>query len=87
MSSMSAIQDFLAQTRIAVIGVSHDPREISRALFKELRTRGYDTVPVNPIARICIRTLRKRGSACLTKNDSWPSGTLPPAMAVTVTLL
>jgi predicted CoA-binding protein len=45
---MSAIQDFLAQTRIAVIGVSHDPREISRALFKELRTRGYDTVPVNP---------------------------------------
>jgi predicted CoA-binding protein len=40
--------DFLAQRRIALVGVSRDPRDLSRALFKELRARGYDVVPVHP---------------------------------------
>ncbi len=48
MSSMSAIQDFLAQKRFAIVGISHEARDISRSLFKEFRTRGYDPVPVNP---------------------------------------
>ena len=41
--------EFLAQRRVALVGVSHDPRELSRALFRELRQRGYDVVPVNPL--------------------------------------
>lgn len=41
--------EFLAQRRVALVGVSHDPRELSRALFRELRHRGYDVVPVNPL--------------------------------------
>jgi len=40
--------DFLAQRRIALVGVSRDPRDLSRALFRELRGRGYDVVPVHP---------------------------------------
>ena len=40
--------EFLGQQRIALVGVSRDPRDLSRALFKELRTRGYDVVPVHP---------------------------------------
>jgi predicted CoA-binding protein len=40
--------DFLGQRRIALVGVSRDPRDLSRALFKELRARGYDVVPVHP---------------------------------------
>jgi predicted CoA-binding protein len=40
--------DFLAQRRIALVGVSRDPRELSRSLFRELRQRGYDVVPVHP---------------------------------------
>ena len=48
MSSMSAIQDFLAQKRIAVIGVSRDPKDISRSLLKEFRSRGYEALAVNP---------------------------------------
>jgi predicted CoA-binding protein len=40
--------DFLGQRRIALVGVSRDPRDLSRALFRELRGRGYDVVPVHP---------------------------------------
>ena len=45
---MAIIQDFLAQKRIAVVGVSHDPKDFSRGLLRTLRERGYDAVAVNP---------------------------------------
>jgi predicted CoA-binding protein len=48
MSSMAVIQDFLAQKRIAVVGVSHDPKDFSRALLRSMRQRGYEAVAVNP---------------------------------------
>jgi uncharacterized protein len=48
MSSMSAVRDFLAQKRIAVVGVSRDPKDFSRSLLRTLRERGYDAVAVNP---------------------------------------
>ena len=48
MSSMAVIQDFLAQKRIAVVGVSHNPRDFSRGLLRTLRERGYDAFAVNP---------------------------------------
>lgn len=51
MSSMQAIQDFLRQKRLAVIGVSQKPKDFSRALFHEFLERGYDAVPVNPAAQ------------------------------------
>ena len=50
MSSMAIIQEFLQQKRLAVVGVSREPKEFSLALFRELRKRGYDAVPVNPQA-------------------------------------
>ena len=50
MSSMQLIQDFLGQKRLAVVGVSHQPKDFSLALFREFRKRGYDAVPVNPEA-------------------------------------
>lgn len=49
-SSLADIRDFLAQKRIAVVGVSRDPRDFSAQLFQELAGRGYDVVPVNPAA-------------------------------------
>lgn len=51
MITMKAIQDFLGQKRLAVVGVSQRPRDFSRVLFQEFRNRGYDAVPVNPGAR------------------------------------
>lgn len=48
--SLDVIQEFLAQPRIAMVGVSRDPRHFSRALFEAFCRRGYDMVPVHPQA-------------------------------------
>ena len=48
MTSMDRVRDFLAQKRLAIVGVSQEPRDFSRALFREFSKRGYDAVPVNP---------------------------------------
>lgn len=48
MATIQGIQDFLHLKRLAVVGVSRNPNEFTRTLFRELRQRGYDVVPVNP---------------------------------------
>ena len=50
MLDLELIHDFLAQRRIAVVGASADPKKFGTVLFRELRTRGFDVVPVNPSA-------------------------------------
>lgn len=50
-TTMAAIREFLAQGRIALIGVSRDPTDFSRMLFRDMCSQGYDMVPVNPAAR------------------------------------
>ncbi len=49
-ASLETIEDFLAQKRIAMAGISRDPKSFSVNLFEELCRRGYDVVPVNPNA-------------------------------------
>jgi predicted CoA-binding protein len=49
-TSISDIRDFVALKRIALIGVSRDPKHFSRYLFQEMSKKGYDLVPVNPAA-------------------------------------
>lgn len=44
------IDSFLAVRRIALIGLSRDPKHFSRMVFDEFKQRGYDVVPVNPAA-------------------------------------
>jgi predicted CoA-binding protein len=46
---VTAAQEFLAQKRLALVGVSRDSKSFSRGLFRELKRRGYDVVPVNPL--------------------------------------
>ncbi len=48
-TSLEAARAFLASGRIALVGVSRDPREFSRYLFRELLARGIDAVPVSPV--------------------------------------
>lgn len=47
-ASLETIEDFLAQKRIAMAGISRNPESFSVKLFEELCRRGYDIVPVNP---------------------------------------
>ncbi len=48
METRELIDEFLSKKRLAVVGVSSDPKSISRVLITELQKRGYDIAPVNP---------------------------------------
>lgn len=50
-STRQAIQDFLAQKRIALVGASRNPKDFNTCMFRDLREQGYDVVPVNPGAK------------------------------------
>lgn len=45
-----AAQEFLAQKRIAVAGVSRQGDTAANAIYKKLRDSGYEVFPVNPNA-------------------------------------
>ena len=46
--SLETIEGFLAQKRIAMVGISRERADFSVSLFDEFLRRGYDVVPVNP---------------------------------------
>jgi len=47
-ASFESIAEFLAHKRMAIVGISRDPADLSVKLFEELIRCGYDVVPVNP---------------------------------------
>jgi predicted CoA-binding protein len=47
-TTLQQIDDFLALKRLAVVGVSRDPKHFSYVVWQELRQRRYEAVPVNP---------------------------------------
>jgi len=49
-STRNLIDNFLTQKRLAFVGVSRDPKNFSRTLFREFQKQGFDVVPVNPNA-------------------------------------
>jgi uncharacterized protein len=44
------IDAFLAEKRLAFVGVSREAKDFSRMLFRELLGRGYELIPVHPQA-------------------------------------
>ncbi len=76
---MDRARAFLGQRRIAVVGVSRDPKDFSRLVFAELAKRGLDVVPVNPAVpevdgRRCFARLQEvtppvDGALLLTRPD------------------
>ena len=51
-TTRAEIQDFLSHKRLAVIGVSRDSKDFGNGLYRELRRRGYEAIPVNPNAQV-----------------------------------
>ena len=47
MTTKKQVDDSLALKRIAVVGVSRDPKGFGTVLWQELRQRRYDAIPVN----------------------------------------
>lgn len=48
MSSKKAVEEFLAQKNIAVVGVSRKKTKFGNAIYRELKQKGYNAFPVNP---------------------------------------
>ena len=64
--SKSEIDLFLAQRKLAVVGVSRDTRQFANSAYRLLRTRGYTVYPVNPHAA------RVEGDRCFPAIASLP---------------
>jgi predicted CoA-binding protein len=47
---MKDVARFLSLGKYAVAGVSRDPKKFGHTMFKDLRKKGMDVVPVNPKA-------------------------------------
>jgi hypothetical protein len=50
MASLKQIEEFMAATPVAFVGVSRNPKKFGQAAFKELKEKGLDVIPVNPLA-------------------------------------
>lgn len=61
MTTKRQIDDFWQLRRIALVGLSRDPKHFSQLVWKELTKRGYDVVPVNPKADMI------EGQACYAR--------------------
>ena len=62
MATKATIDRFLSDRRLAVVGVSRDGKDFSRAVFRAFLERGYDAVPVNAgggeaEGRACVRAM------------------------------
>lgn len=50
MTTRAAIDDFLAQRTLAVVGVSREGKGFGSMAYEELKAKGYRVFPVNPNA-------------------------------------
>jgi len=48
MNSKKNVEEFLAQKKIAVVGVSRKKTKFGNAIYKELKQKGYQVFPINP---------------------------------------
>ncbi|OFY59718.1 MAG: hypothetical protein A2Y87_12445 [Bacteroidetes bacterium RBG_13_46_8] len=62
------IEKFLEPKKLAVAGVSRDPKKFGHQVFEELRKRGYEVYPVNP------KTPEIAGEKCYSSVSELPAG-------------
>ena len=48
MNSKKLVEEFLSQKKIAVVGVSRKKTKFGNAIYKELKQKGYNVLPINP---------------------------------------
>jgi predicted CoA-binding protein len=48
MTKMSTVNEFLSQKSLAIVGVSQTGKKFSNYVFNELKSKGYQVIPVNP---------------------------------------
>jgi predicted CoA-binding protein len=48
MVTKAIMDDFLAQEAFAIVGVSRNPRKFGTIVYRNLKRKGFDVIPVNP---------------------------------------
>jgi len=51
-TTRAQIDDFLAQKRIAMVGLSRHPQDFTRHIMREFVRRGYEVIPVHPHTKV-----------------------------------
>jgi predicted CoA-binding protein len=46
-STKAAVENFVGQHKLAVVGVSRDPKKFGNAAYKALKEKGYTVYPIN----------------------------------------
>jgi hypothetical protein len=67
MITRKEIEKFLEHRKIAIAGVSRNPRKFGHQVYKELKKKGYELYPVNPLAD------NIEGDKCFTSIMDLPS--------------
>ncbi len=79
MTTKESVEAFLAQRRLAVVGVSTTGKKFGNMAYRELRGMGYELYPIHP------RAERVEGDRCFQSFDDLPEGVeaalivVPPA--------
>jgi uncharacterized protein len=50
MTSKAAVQDFVSQKTLAIVGVSRSGNKFGNAAYRELKAKGYKVYPIHPQA-------------------------------------
>ncbi len=50
MTSKATVEDFLAQRKLAVVGVSRAGKKFGNMAFRALKAKGYHVIPIHPHA-------------------------------------
>jgi predicted CoA-binding protein len=66
MTDRAAIDDFLSQQTLAVVGVSRDRNKFGNVVYRRLKAHGYEVFAVNP------KTETVEGDPCFTDLASLP---------------
>ena len=67
MATRRDIDDFLAQKRIAFVGVSRDPKQFANTVYGSLKNKGYQLYPINPNAA------KVEGETCYPSVEKLPA--------------
>ena len=51
MTQKAAVDDFVSQKSLAVVGTSRNPKKFGSTAYRNLKARGYRVFPVNPKAK------------------------------------
>ncbi len=52
MSNNPIIRNLLDNKKIAIVGVSRNPKKFGYIVFKTMREKGYEVIPINPNAEV-----------------------------------